>query len=111
MPRGVFVLYFLLWGVKYGSFCRAARSLAVPVRQHGGGLLCLREGQCLRIFVWEARQRARLTLQQLEHKTGISRSTLNRIENGQTVPRLDQLEAIAAATDTRITALFDSPFK
>lgn len=65
----------------------------------------------MRIFVWEARQRARLTLQQLEQRTGISRSTLNRIENGQTVPRLDQLEAIAAATDTRITALFDSPFK
>lgn len=65
----------------------------------------------MRIFVWEARQRAGLTLQQLEHKTGISRSTLNRIENGQIVPRLDQLEAIAAATKTRITALFDSPFK
>lgn len=65
----------------------------------------------MRIFVWEARQRAGLTLQQLEQRTGISRSTLDRIENGQIVPRLDQLEAIAAATDMRITALFDSPFK
>lgn len=65
----------------------------------------------MRIFVWEARQRAGLTLQQLEQRTGISRSTLDRIENGQIVPRLDQLEAIAAATGTRITALFDSPFK
>lgn len=65
----------------------------------------------MRIFVWEARQRAGLTLQQLEQRTGISRSTLDRIENGQIMPRLDQLEAIAAATDTRITALFDSPFK
>lgn len=82
-----------------------------PCANTGAALLCLREGQCLRIFVWEARQRAGLTLQQLEQRTGISRSTLNRIENGQTVPRLDQLEAIAAATDTRITALFDSPFK
>lgn len=81
------------------------------MRQHGGGLLCLREGQCLRVLVWEARQRAGLTLQQLEQRTGISRSTLDRIENGQIVPRLDQLEAIAAATGTRITALFDSPFK
>ena len=36
---------------------------------------------------------------------------INRIENGQIVPRLDQLEAIAAATHTRITALFDSPYK
>lgn len=65
----------------------------------------------MRIFVWEARQRAGLTLQQLEQRTGISRSTLDRIENGQIVPRLDQLEAIAAATGTRITALFDSPLK
>ena len=47
----------------------------------------------VRVYVWEARQAAGLTLQQLEHKTGISRSTLNRIENGQIVPRLDQLEA------------------
>lgn len=65
----------------------------------------------MRVLVWEARQRAGLTLQQLEQRTGISRSTLDRIENGQIVPRLDQLEAIAAATGTRITALFDSPFK
>lgn len=65
----------------------------------------------MRIFVWEARQRAGLTLQKLEQRTGISRSTLDRIENGQIVPRLDQLEAIAAATNTRITALFDSPLK
>lgn len=65
----------------------------------------------VRVYVWEARQTAGLTLQQLEHKTGISRSTLNRIENGQIVPRLDQLEVIAAATNTRITALFDSPLK
>ena len=65
----------------------------------------------VRVYVWEARQAAGLTLQQLEHKTGISRSTLNRIENGQIVPRLDQREDKAAATNTRITALFDSPLK
>lgn len=65
----------------------------------------------MRIYVWEARQKAGLTLQQLEKITGISRSTINRIENGQTVPRLDQLEAIAEATHTRISQLFDSPLK
>ena len=78
---------------------------------HGGGLFLFYKGATVRVYVWEARQAAGLTLQQLEHKTGISRSTLNRIENGQIVPRLDQLEAIAAATNTRITALFDSPLK
>lgn len=76
-----------------------------------GRPFCFYRGVMVRVYVWEARQAAGLTLQQLEHKTGISRSTLNRIENGQIVPRLDQLEAIAAATNTRITALFDSPLK
>lgn len=65
----------------------------------------------MRVYVWEARQKRGLTLQQLEKLTGISRSTINRIENGQTVPRLDQLEAIAEATGTQITSLFDSPLK
>ena len=51
----------------------------------------------MRIYVWEARQKRGLTLQQLEKLTGISRSTINRIENGQTVPRLDQLEKIRVA--------------
>lgn len=81
-----------------------------PCANTGAALLLL-QGVMVRVYVWEARQAAGLTLQQLEHKTGISRSTLNRIENGQIVPRLDQLEAIAAATNTRITALFDSPLK
>ena len=90
---------------------RAARSLAVSVLAHGGGLFLFYMGAMVRVYVWEARQAAGLTLQQLEHKTGISRSTLNRIENGQIAPRLDQLEAIAAATNTRITARVDSPLK
>lgn len=85
--------------------------MAVSVLAHGGGLFLFYKGATVRVYVWEARQAAGLTLQQLEHKTGISRSTLNRIENGQIVPRLDQLEAIAAATNTRITTLFDSPLK
>lgn len=65
----------------------------------------------MRIYVWEARQKRGLTLQQLEKLTGISRSTINRIENRQTVPRLDQLEKIAEATHTRMCELFDSPLK
>lgn len=97
--------------MKYGTKAVQRVLWPFPCANTGAAFLCLREGQRLRIFVWEARQRAGLTLQQLEHKTGISRSTLNRIENGQIVPRLDQLEAIAAATNTRITALFDSPLK
>jgi transcriptional regulator with XRE-family HTH domain len=52
-----------------------------------------------------------LTLKQLEALTGISKSTLNTIENGITSPTLRQLEAIAAALDVKITDLFDSEYK
>lgn len=36
---------------------------------------------------------------------------MNNIENGTVSPRLDQLEAIARATGTKITDLFDAPNK
>ena len=43
--------------------------------------------------------------------TGISKTTLNTIENGLTSPTLRQLEAIAIALDTKISALYDSEYK
>ena len=55
--------------------------------------------------------RAGLTLTELEALTGIGKTTLNNIENGTVSPRLDQLEAIARATGTKITDLFDAPNK
>ena len=58
-----------------------------------------------------ARRRAGLTLTELEALTGIGKTTLNNIENGTVSPRLDQLEAIARATGTKITDLFDAPNK
>lgn len=48
---------------------------------------------------------------QLEQMTGISKTTLNYIENGVTSPTLRQLEAIASALDVKITDLFDSEYK
>ena len=36
---------------------------------------------------------------------------LNTIENGLTSPTLRQLEAIAIALDTKISALYDSEYK
>ena len=52
-----------------------------------------------------------LTLKQLEALTGIGKTTLNNIENGLVSPTLRQLEAIARALDTKITALFESEYK
>ena len=65
----------------------------------------------MEIRVWEARTQKGYTLIQLEGITGISKSTLNNIENGKTSPTLSQLESIASALGVRITDLFDSDLK
>lgn len=65
----------------------------------------------MEILTWQARTRKNLTLMQLAAMTGISKSTLNNIENGRTSPTLDQLDAIANALDVRITDLFESERK
>ena len=65
----------------------------------------------MKILTWQARIEKHLTLIQLAAMTGISKSTLNNIENGRTSPTLDQLEAIANALDVRITDLFESERK
>lgn len=65
----------------------------------------------MEILTWQARTEKNLTLVQLEELTGISKSTLNTIENGITSPTLRQLEAIAAALEVRITDLFESEYK
>lgn len=65
----------------------------------------------MEILTWQARIEKHLTLIQLAAMTGISKSTLNNIENGRTSPTLDQLDAIAKALNVRITDLFESERK
>lgn len=65
----------------------------------------------MKILTWDARKAAGLTLQELSDKTGISKTTLNDIENQVVSPTLIQLEKIAMALDTQITALFTSNYK
>lgn len=65
----------------------------------------------MEVTTWKARSERKLTLVQLEALTGISKTTLNYIENGKTSPTLRQLEAIASALDIRITDLFISKYK
>lgn len=65
----------------------------------------------MNILTWDARKAAGLTLQELSDKTGISKTTLNDIENEVISPTLIQLEKIAIALDTQITALFTSNYK
>lgn len=65
----------------------------------------------MEILTWQARTKRNLTLKELAEKTGISKTTLNTIENGKTSPTLRQLEMIAIALDTTISALYDSKYK
>ena len=65
----------------------------------------------MKILTWNIRIQKGLTLVQLAALTGISKSTLNNIENGKVIPRLDQLEKIAKATGTRISDLYESDYK
>lgn len=63
------------------------------------------------IKVWEVRNSKGLSLVKLAEKTGISKSALNNIENSKVSPKLEQLEQIAIALESRITDLFDSEYK
>lgn len=65
----------------------------------------------MEILTWQARTEKNITLKQLEALTGISKTTLNYIENGITSPTLRQLEAIAAALEVSISSLYDSEYK
>lgn len=65
----------------------------------------------MEVLTWQARTDKHLTLKQLEAMTGISKTTLNYIENGITSPTLRQLETIAAALDVKMSDLYDSKYK
>ena len=49
----------------------------------------------MEVLTWQARSGHDLTLVRLAELSGISKSTLNNIENGKVSPTLVQLEAIA----------------
>lgn len=51
-----------------------------------------------------------MTLIKLAQVSGISKTTLNDLENGKHSPTLFQLECIAKALDIKITDLFSSEY-
>lgn len=65
----------------------------------------------MQILTWKARADKNVSLRQLEILTGISKSTLNDIENGKRVPTLIQLEKIAIALNVKISDLYESEYK
>lgn len=63
------------------------------------------------ILTWQARNDKNVTLVKLSGLTGISKSTLNNIENGRVSPTIKQLEAIAKALGVKISDLYESQYK
>lgn len=65
----------------------------------------------MRITTWQARNSKNIILVKLAALTGISKSTLNNIENQKVSPTIAELEAIAKALNMKITDLFESDYK
>lgn len=65
----------------------------------------------MEILLWNIRTQKGYTLKQLEKLSGVSKSTIDNIENGITSPTLFQLELLAKAIDVKITDLFNSEYK
>jgi transcriptional regulator with XRE-family HTH domain len=54
------------------------------------------------------RRQANLTQTQLSEQTGLSQSSLSRIELGESEATASQLDAIASALNTKVSAIFDA---
>lgn len=65
----------------------------------------------INIKLWEVRTAKGLKLEAAALMTGVSKSTLNNIENGKTSPTLANLEKIAKGLGCRINDLYDSEYK
>lgn len=65
----------------------------------------------VKVKFWEVRTEKGLKLEAVAAITGVSKSTLNSIENGKTSPTLEKLEKIAAGLGCRINDLYESEYK
>ena len=63
------------------------------------------------IKLWEIRTAKGLKLEAVAAVTGVSKSTLNNIENGKTSPTLANLEKIVKGLGCRISDLYESEYK
>ena len=63
------------------------------------------------IKLWEIRTAKGLKLEAVAAVPGVSKSTLNNIENGKTSPTLANLEKVAKGLGCRISDLYESEYK
>jgi len=60
----------------------------------------------MEILIWNKRTEQNISCRQLAKLTGLSKTTINNIENGKTSPTLDELDIIATALNCSIYDLF-----
>ena len=65
----------------------------------------------VKVNLREVRNAKGLKLEAVAAVTGVSKSTLNNIENGKTSPTLANLEKIAKGLGCRINDLYESEYK
>lgn len=57
--------------------------------------------------VWQLRTAKGYSLRELEEISGVSKTTINNIENGKTNPTIETLLLLAKALDVELSALFE----
>lgn len=65
----------------------------------------------MRIILSDVRASRKYTLERLASASGISKSTLQRIEIGAVSPTMETMERMAKGLDVKITELFESKYK
>jgi transcriptional regulator with XRE-family HTH domain len=65
----------------------------------------------MRILLDKIMTSKNLTIRQVSHLTGISKSSIQRIMNNEISPSADTLECLAKGLKVRISDLLDSPYK
>ena len=64
----------------------------------------------MKILLGEYMYKHNLTSRQVEIRTGVPKSTINRIANGKISPRMDTLELIAKGLKVPFVSLYRSDF-
>jgi len=64
------------------------------------------KGMNMEILIWQVRNERGLSCRQLAHLTGLSKSTINNLENRKTSPTLEELHIISKALHCHISDLY-----
>lgn len=65
----------------------------------------------MKILLWNIRAEKKITLKELASVSGISKSSIHRIETGAVSPTMETMERLARAMHMKITDLFESEYK